>query len=238
MFAKLLSRLPAVSSGLTQSSLTKLVHALLSEPDSYNIYNSLLTRINTSHLLKFGDLTKPSHFLFDTPFYSELYDANLKSLDLGHSFMLFDTQFYLPSDILTKVDRASMANSLEVRSPFLDLNLFNFAWSLPSDYLFNSSPGALSGKRILRSLLLRYLPSTITSRPKHGFSVPMSNWLRGPLKDWASELLQPSEIDRLGLLNSSYVSRIWQEHLNCKFDHSNILWSIIVWQFWSTRYIH
>ena len=168
---------------------------------------------------------------------TDILTENYRGLDLAHVFMYLDTQFYLPSDILVKVDRASMSNSLEIRSPFLDVNLFNFAWSLPSKYLFTSNLFSFSGKHILRSLLSRYLPKSITDRPKHGFSVPMANWLRGPLKNWAEELLLPSEVDRLGLLNPTYVSHIWNEHLRGESDHSNILWSIIVWQYWSNRYI-
>ena len=163
---------------------------------------------------------KSANNIFSTSFldtlqYSEQnpYDfsnSSHLSLDLAHLFMLYDTEFYLPSDILTKVDRSSMANSLEIRSPFLDSNLFNFAWSLPSNNLFRSNLTSLSGKAILRSLLLNYLPNTITRRPKHGFSVPMANWLRGPLRTWASDLLNFSEHNSFSFLNSTYINQLWE----------------------------
>ena len=234
--ARILKGIKTSSLDLSQNTLAKLVNALQSDSNSLNIYDSLLKRIDASKILNssFVGGTEPFTTI-PIPFTDDNLDSDLS--DLAHSFRLFDTQFYLPSDILVKVDRASMSNSLEIRSPFLDTTLFNFAWSLPSDYLFSSNLVSFSGKRILRTLLSRYLPNNITGRPKHGFSVPMSNWLRGPLKNWAAELLHPTEINRLGLLDSSYVSRLWDEHLCGAYDHSNVLWSIIVWQDWSNRYI-
>jgi len=237
LFSSLLSYYPSSTLDLSQNTLAKLISTLSVDPKPSLLYNSLLDR----NILSLPTNSHPSLFTdsyqFESNFCVDFFNSSSSILDLAHSFMLLDTQFYLPSDILTKVDRASMANSIEIRSPFLDTNLFNFAWSLPSEFLFKSMNVSFSGKQILRTLLSRYLPKSITKRPKHGFSVPMANWLRGPLRSWANDLLEPNEIDSFGILNSSYIQKLWLAHLSGKSDHSNILWSVIVWQFWIKRFI-
>jgi asparagine synthase (glutamine-hydrolysing) len=135
---------------------------------------------------------------------------------------------YLPEDILAKVDRASMAVGLEVRSPLLDRRLVEFAWSLPTPFLLGSG----GGKCILRSVLVRHVPPALTERPKRGFSLPVDRWLRGPLQPWAEDLLAESALRRQGLLDPSPVRRIWRQHLAGWADHGDLLWALLMFQAW------
>ena len=146
--------------------------------------------------------------------------------------MMADINNYLLSDILVKTDRVSMGIGLEVRCPFLDYRLANLAFSLPLDLKIKRNNLKIISKHILRRILYKYVPQKIIDRPKHGFSMPLCNWLKGPLKYWANELMDPEIIRSQGYLNSDYVRKIWSEHLSNQKDHTNILWSIIMWQNW------
>lgn len=142
--------------------------------------------------------------------------------------MLVDFCNYLVDDVLVKVDRASMAVGLEVRSPFLDHRVVDLAWSLP----MNMRYGAGGGKLVLRELLQRYVPRTLTDRAKKGFGVPVADWLRGPLYEWAQELLDPKKLQQGGLLDEKAVTQLWHQH-QCRWqDHSDVLWSILMFQAW------
>lgn len=142
--------------------------------------------------------------------------------------MLLDFQNYLVDDILVKVDRASMATSLEVRAPFLDHRVVELAWSLPMEMRYDAS----GGKRVLRELLRRYVPPELTDRPKMGFGVPVAQWLRGSLRPWAEALLEPGRLAQDGLLEPEAVTRLWKQHLCGWDDHSDVLWSILMFQAW------
>jgi asparagine synthase (glutamine-hydrolysing) len=142
--------------------------------------------------------------------------------------MHMDFTAYLNDDILVKLDRASMAVSLEARCPFLDHRVVEFAWSLPLSMRVADD----GGKRILRHLLERYVPRELSERPKRGFSVPVSDWLRGPLRDWAETLLNEKHLREQGLLRPEPVRRIWRQHLVGWRDHTNVLWSILMLQGW------
>lgn len=155
-------------------------------------------------------------------------DAFRDDLGFAENMMRFDTTYYLADDILTKVDRASMAVGLECRVPFLDPELFSFIWSLPLEYRIKDA----NGKKILRSVLNKYVPSELTDRPKMGFGVPVGSWLRGPLKDWAMDLLDPVKIKQEGFLNPTIVQAKWDQHLNGDLNWQYHLWPLLMFQAW------
>ena len=142
--------------------------------------------------------------------------------------MTLDIINYLPDDILTKVDRSSMAVSLEARVPFLDHRVVEFASRIPVKTKIKKG----KGKWPLREVLYKHVPSTLIERPKMGFSIPLSEWLRGPLKDWAEELIDEFRLKEEGYLCQNLVKRYWSEHQLGTHDRSQILWNILMFQSW------
>jgi asparagine synthase (glutamine-hydrolysing) len=153
--------------------------------------------------------------------------------DAAATMMVRDLATYLPDDILTKVDRASMAVSLEARVPLLDHRVVEFAWTLPRPLKVK----ARTGKRILRRVLSRYVPPALFERPKTGFSVPVGAWLRGPLRGWAGEQLERRSLERSGLLVPAAIERAWAEHLSGSRDNSPALWTALMFQAWHSAWI-
>jgi len=147
--------------------------------------------------------------------------------NFSEQMMAVDTLTYLPDDILVKVDRAAMAVGLEIRVPFLDQRVIDFAWRLPVGLKIRGK----TGKWILRQLLHRYIPRALFERPKQGFSAPIGEWLRGPLRDWAEELLAPSNLATEGWLNPRPVRALWEKHLSGA-DAQHALWGILMYQAW------
>ncbi|WP_369920485.1 asparagine synthase (glutamine-hydrolyzing) [Marinomonas polaris] len=160
------------------------------------------------------------------PFLSGL--AELTHLNDLEKMMLWDKQSYLMDDVLVKTDRATMACSLEGRVPLLDHRIAEFAASLPMHLKYREG----KGKWLLREVLYRYVPKKLIERPKKGFSLPIAEWLRGPLKDWANVLLDSERIDKEGFLSSELVQKKWREHLAGKRDWSSQLWSVLMFQLW------
>jgi asparagine synthase (glutamine-hydrolysing) len=146
--------------------------------------------------------------------------------------MMADTYSYLPNDILTKVDRASMAVSLEVRVPLLDPDVFSFAWSLHHEDRVKNGVG----KWPLRQVLHRYVPADLVERPKMGFGVPLNRWLRGELRQWASELLDTQLIREQGFFYAEPIEKMWKEHLSEETDRSAELWPILMFQSWLQKW--
>ena len=142
--------------------------------------------------------------------------------------MYVDSCRYLPDDILTKVDRASMAVSLEVRVPMLDHRVLEFAWRLPSAMRTRNR----QDKWLLKQLLRKFLPAAMIERPKMGFGVPVGQWLRGPLREWSEDLLTQDRLRSQGFLNPQVVRRLWQQHLSADRGESDSLWQILAFQAW------
>ncbi|WP_405420030.1 asparagine synthase (glutamine-hydrolyzing) [Marinobacter flavimaris] len=144
------------------------------------------------------------------------------------TLMWRDLNWYLPDDILVKVDRAAMACSLETRVPLLDHRVVSFALGLPAS--LNIQDGV--GKQVLRSVLYRHVPRELIDRPKQGFAVPIAQWLRGALRDWAEGLLDYKSLTEQGYWNSDAVRWFWNEHLSGREDYSFELWGILMFQAW------
>lgn len=146
--------------------------------------------------------------------------------------MWLDARTYLPEDLLTKVDRAAMAASLEVRAPFLSNDLVAFAASLPEPFLTDGA----RGKLVLRRVLARHVPPALFERPKQGFEPPLADWLRAGLRDWASALLEPGRLARSGLVgNAPLVTAMWREHLGGRRNHAYRLWAVLMLMAWAER---
>ncbi len=154
--------------------------------------------------------------------------------ELEQQLLWLDCVRFLPDTILTKADRASMAASLEGRAPLLDTEVAEFAWSLPTDWKLGPRPSASSAtnKWILRQLLYRYVPSELVDRPKQGFDVPIGSWLGDELQEWAQDLLSPSSIKQDGYLDNEAIQKVWQDHRHGRADHTNRLWSVLMFQAW------
>lgn len=147
----------------------------------------------------------------------------------GTAWMQFlDSSWYLPEDILTKVDRASMSVGLEARAPYLDHRVAEFAWSLPPEMRVRAG----HGKWALRALLERYVPSALWERPKTGFGVPLDAWLRGPLKAWAETLLDPERLACEGYFEPAPVAKAWAEHQSGRYNRQYRLWPVLMFQSW------
>ena len=144
-----------------------------------------------------------------------------------------DIKTYLTGGILVKVDRMSMANHLEVRAPLLDYQVAEFAASIPSEQKFSDGVK----KRILKEALVPFIPTNLLHRKKMGFSVPLAQWFRGELKQLSEKFLVNSDYGVFEYLEKSEVMKLWHDHQSCKRDHSNVLWSILMFQIWFNQYM-
>ena len=159
--------------------------------------------------------------------------ASAAGLDLIEFMAVADLNQYLPEDILVKLDRTSMAVSLESRVPLLDHEVVAFALSLPLSYKRLNG----TGKIILRRVLEKYVPREMIDRPKKGFSVPVAAWIRGPLRDWAESLLQQGRTQHSGIFDQEVIEAKWQEHVAGRRDNSELLWPVLMFGAWAEEWL-
>jgi len=195
---------------------------------------SLLAAPNSRSLhAAFGSYrqTVPDFLKHDMPGRSEplLDSLNIEDLSPSRAMMLCDSLMFLPGLVLPKVDRASMACSMEIRSPLLDQNVIEFGWHMPNHWMQNKS--------MLRTLLKRYVPEELINRPKHPFLIPHGQWLKGELREWAEDLLSETSLEKSGVLKKQAVRSIWTEHISGRHNHQDVLWTIIQFQNWYKRWM-
>ena len=196
--------------------------AILGEPDADGMYRRLVSHWNNPEQLVASSTE---------PIGSAWNDARAIG-DFSERMAFLDTKTYLPDDILTKVDRASMAVSLEVRVPLLDHRVVEFAWRLPKQMKLKGA----STKRLLRRILYRHVPRELVDRPKAGFAVPLDQWLRGPLRDWAESLLDETRLKREGVLNPRPIRHAWTNHLAGRGNEGQAIWGVLMFQSWRERW--
>lgn len=173
----------------------------------------------TSNIILYGNIMKNQNIKFNQ--FSKL------ETDLN---IILDKDFntYLPDDILCKVDRASMANSLEIRAPFLEQELIEYAFNLK----FKEKVHFSNGKIPLRNILNKLLPQKLISKNKRGFGIPLNNWLREELRDWSEDLISRKNINEYDFFNYDMVHKLWKEHINGTRENQNILWPLLMFQSW------
>jgi asparagine synthase (glutamine-hydrolysing) len=222
-WSALLARLPA---RFGYSELGDKLHKLasvLSLGDTGDVYRRLVTHWEPSRAMP--GAREPDGVLWDPKIAAEFPEpvAQMQFLDLVT---------YLPDDILTKVDRASMAVGLEARVPLLDHRVVEFAWQLPESTKIRAG----RTKWALRQVLDRHVPRSIIERPKMGFGLPLAEWLRGPLRDWAETLLAERRLREHGLVDAAYVRRHWQEHLSGRRNWQYLIWDVLMLEAWHERW--
>jgi asparagine synthase (glutamine-hydrolysing) len=207
------------------AKMHKLAGALAGAPQASVLYRHMVTQWGDPENTVIGG-TEPE---------GPLDDRNIHEIvpDFVEHMQYLDTMTYLPDDILTKVDRASMAVSLEARVPLLDHRVVAFSWMLPS--AMKGGDGV--GKRMLRRVLNRYIPRELMERPKMGFSVPIKDWLRGSLRPWAEPLLDERRLAAEGIFHPAPIVKRWREHLAGSNDWHDSLWAVLIFQAWKDRWL-
>lgn len=198
----------------------KRLAEVLSHGTPDQLYSSLVSHTETPNHLVLGG-HEPLTPILDQKSWLDVSDFE-------HRMMYLDMITYLPDDILVKVDRAAMRNSLETRVPMLDHRVVEFAWSLPLSYKKNDG----MSKWPLRSILYRHVPKSLVERPKMGFGVPIGLWLRASLKPWAEALLNRQRVIAEGYLNADLVQKIWSDHISGRKNQQYQLWNILMFQAW------
>lgn len=204
----------------TGDKLHKLA-LVLSANSTKEMYKRFITHWNQASELVIG-AEEPVTVLNNCEMWAELKEP-------AEQMMFMDMVSYLPDDILAKVDRAAMGVSLETRVPFLDHRVVEFAWKLPLNLKIRNG----KGKWILRQVLDKYVPGDLVDRPKAGFAIPIDSWLRGPLRDWAENLLSEKRLSDEGFFNPLPIRNKWKEHLSGRRNWQYHLWDVLMFQAWN-----
>jgi len=215
---------------------SSLLHSLSLDADmGFYVTNAFITDSTWNSLVK-GDVRKALNGYHPSKITTDLY-SQCDGKDHLSKILYTDMKTFLPGDILVKVDRMSMANSLEVRAPILDHKLMEFAGTIPSKYKFNTTQGKNEKKYLLKEAFKDYLPDDILYRKKMGFSVPLASWLRNELKTTCEERLLNSKAGLVDYFKKEQVEKLWHEHITDKKDHATVLWSMLMFQMWWDRYM-
>ena len=183
--------------------------------------NILKNSYKTNRLLKSNN---------NEDFISNEMDKYITQNSFEELMMMVDRKTYLPSDILVKIDRAAMSQSLETRIPFLDHKVIEFSNNIPIEMKLNNK----QNKIILRKILSKYCPNNLFSTQKKGFNVPIDSWLRGPLKSWVNDILSSTKFINSEFFNVNEVNKLWKEHTSSKFNNHRLIWSVLSFQNWIT----
>ena len=197
--------------------------SVLALDDIADVYKRLVTHWEPSAIMP--DVLEPAG-----PVSDETLQGDFPGLLERMQYL--DLVTYLPDDILTKVDRASMAVALEARVPLLDHRVVEFSWRIPRRHLIRDG----LSKWPLRQVLYRHVPKTLIDRPKMGFGIPLAEWLRGPLRDWGESLLSEQRLREGGFFDANLVRRTWAEHLSGAHNHQYLLWNVLMFEAWRVRW--
>jgi len=219
------------TSGVSQAGdkAHKLANRLIGVSNLDDLYRSLISEWQDPAAVVLAEDSDGKYTFIHEP--ASLLDDQLplQGVESHQLRMMFrDSITYLPDDILCKVDRASMASSLETRVPFLDHRVVELAWQLPLSMKIRGG----EGKWALRQVLYKYVPRKLIERPKAGFGIPVGQWLRGPLRDWAEALLEENRLEVEGYFYPKPIRLKWAEHLSGKRDHTGSLWAVLMFQAW------
>ena len=213
-------------SGLLRKRIANIGHKV---HKAANVLES--SSIRDLHFKLVSQIQNPSDWLLDGNEHPSVFNDETErflELDSIEQMMAYDLISYLPTDILTKVDRAAMSVSLETRVPFLDPEVIKFSACLPIELKIRNGVT----KWALREVLFKYVPKDLIERPKMGFAVPLAEWLRGPLKDWAEFLLDEKRLHEEGFFNVEFVRGKWLEHLKHDANWEHQLWNVLMFQSW------
>lgn len=223
MWDKLFAAVPASHRPAHAGSKMQKLASLLALPDREGLYRDLVSQWRNPAELVRGGAEQPTAM--------DDGDLSGRMTDYLSWMQLMDIRGYLVDDILTKVDRASMAVSLEARVPLLDPQVMEFAWSLPREMKIRGG----DSKWLLRRVMHRHVPEALTDRPKMGFAVPVGDWLRGELRDWAEDLLDEKRLEDDGIFHAAPVRRLWDDHVSGRQDGQSMLWAVLMFRAWQIR---